>query len=498
MSAENEAGATSKIAWWKEMTGYHWFVLLVAALGWMFDCLDQQLFLLARTPAMTELIGKGEGVTPGVIKEYGGYATTIFMLGWATGGLVFGVIGDRLGRAKTMMITILLYSLFTGLSSLSTGFADFAVYRFLTGLGVGGEFAVGVALVAESLPASARSHALGLLQALSAVGNITAAFVSIRIGQMQAAGALGGEGQWSAWRWMFVIGALPALLALVIRWRLKEPEAWVKAKEAGSKTNEDLGSYRNLFKSPAWRKNAIIGVTLACSGVFALWGIVFFCFELVRDAFEPHVRDQVVAQLKVDWAGEGLSDAQVDAKLAESEGTVKKLTEGGLKGLAGRTGFWLNVGAFFGMVAFSYLTAAVGRIKAFAVTYIAALVATAGVFWFLRDPSQIPWMIFSMGFCMLALFAGYAIYLPELFPTHLRSTGTSFCYNVGRYVGAFAPMLFGLLVSKVFSEANGFEQGVRYAGITMCVVFVIGLLVLPFAPETKGKPLPEDESAFGH
>ena len=119
--------------WWTGLTRYHWFVLVVAALGWLFDCLDQQLFLLARAPAMADLLGPGQDPT-----EYSGYATAIFVLGWATGGLIFGSLGDRIGRARTMMITILVYSVCTGLSGFSRGFTDFAAYRFLTGLGVAG------------------------------------------------------------------------------------------------------------------------------------------------------------------------------------------------------------------------------------------------------------------------------------------------------------------------------------------------------------------------
>jgi len=123
------ASAALNQPWWRELTRYHWFVLLVTALGWLFDCLDQQLFNLARVPAMKALLHSGQNVA-----EYGGYATAIFLIGWATGGLTFGVLGDRIGRAKTMMITILVYSLCTGLSALSTGFWDFAFYRFITGL----------------------------------------------------------------------------------------------------------------------------------------------------------------------------------------------------------------------------------------------------------------------------------------------------------------------------------------------------------------------------
>ena len=178
--------------WYRELNRYHWFVLIVAALGWLFDCLDQQLFILARVDAMRELLADKPlptGVTMNqVIAEATGNATSIFLIGWAVGGIVFGILGDRIGRAKTMMLTILMYSLFTGLSAFSTGFWDFALYRFLTGLGVGGEFAVGVALVAEVMPVRARPYALGLLQALSVVGNMTAAIISMSLGHLEKGG----------------------------------------------------------------------------------------------------------------------------------------------------------------------------------------------------------------------------------------------------------------------------------------------------------------------
>src|SRR5215211_842064 len=185
-------------AWWRELNRTHWFVLVVASLGWLFDTMDQQLFNLARRPAITELLGPG--ASPSAIAEYAGYATMIFILGWASGGVFFGILGDRIGRAKTMIYTILCYSLFTGLSVFSTGVWDFSVYRFLTGLGVGGQFAVGVALVAEVMPDRARPFALGWLQALSAFGNMMAAVVGMILGQMEQSGAIG-----SAWRMMFVV-----------------------------------------------------------------------------------------------------------------------------------------------------------------------------------------------------------------------------------------------------------------------------------------------------
>ncbi len=149
----------SQQAWYRDLNRYHWFVVIVASVGWMFDTMAQQLFNLARVPAIRDLLGGS--ASPATISEQAGYSTMVFMIGWALGGILFGVLGDRLGRAKTMMLTILCYTIFTGLSLLSVGVWDFNAYRFLCGLGVGGQFAVGVALVAEVVPSNARPHALG-------------------------------------------------------------------------------------------------------------------------------------------------------------------------------------------------------------------------------------------------------------------------------------------------------------------------------------------------
>ena len=560
--------ADPNLPWWKDLNSYHWFVLIVAALGWLFDTMDQQLFNLARRPAMQELLLPGQDVN-----FWGGVATMIFLMGWAIGGLGFGILGDRVGRAKTMLWTSLIYSAFTGLSALSVGFWDFAAYRFLTGLGVGGEFAVGVSLVAEIMPARARPFALGLLQALSAIGNITAALVSIVLFEMEEAGTVG-----SAWRVMFVVGTLPALLAIFIRRRLKEPEQWQAM--SGEELNKKLGSYKELF-SPKWRSNAIFGMLLAFSGVVGLWGIGFFSIDLNRSVFERKFKtdyraagedarnlefvraiahqptllaeakqalDAKTPKATLPAPAQVLGSAEFPADLGAIFGAAVELTTKGTevspeailsaldaakkpqtadektrrsalleaapqvmtaedaaahasrislkaKELTGELGFWsgitsimLNIGAFFGIYAFTYLTHALGRKPAFAIAYVAAMLSTALVFSQLKEYHQVFWMIPLMGFCQLALFGGYAIYFPELFPTHLRSTGTSFCYNVGRFVAAGGPLSLGYLSATVFAES---VEPMRPAGLTMCSVFLLGLVVLPFLPETKGKPLPE-------
>jgi MFS family permease len=456
-------------AWWRLLNRYQWFVFIVASLGWLCDTMDQQLFNIARRPAMMALLDKPEpegrdgtlsaeqlDAFDKMVTEYSGYATSIFLIGWGSGGLLFGILGDLLGRVKALMLTILLYSLFTGLSALAIGWKTFALYRFLTGLGVGGEFAVGVSLVAEVMPDRARPFALGLLQALSAVGNMTAAFTGIVLAHLANAGAIA-----ESWRIMFVVGAAPALLTVMILGRLREPERWQQVA-AGESVGGRLRSYfAELFHTPRWARNAIVGLILASSGIIGLWGIGFFSIDLQRKVFQDRFK------------AEGLLPREITFQVDK---------------WAGWTSVMLNLGAFFGIYAFSRVTHYIGRRAAFAISFVLAMFSTAFVFWFFRTAADIFWMIPIMGFCQLALFGGYAIYFPELFPTRLRSSGTSFCYNGARFVAALGPTALGLLTSRVFKD---YAEPFRYAGVTMSAIFVVGLLVLPFAPETKGQPLPE-------
>src|SRR5262249_7311462 len=311
------------------------------------------------------------GVPPSkeVIAEYSGYATSIFLIGWGTGGLAFGILGDLIGRAKSMLITILLYSLFTGLSALSVGFWDFALYRFLTGLGVGGEFAVGVALVAEVMPDRARPYALSVLQALSAVGNISAPLLHMNMGGLLEAGVIQ-----STWRPMFVIGAVPALLALLIRRRLKEPERWQQISHEGTAARQ-LGSYRALFGDPRWRKHALIGLAMAFSGVVGLWAVGFFTMDLVGNV------------LRHRFEADGLSATEVAGRVAYWKGI---------------TSMMINLGAIVGMYSFGVVTQRIGRKPTFALAFVAAALSTAAVFAFLDDFGQIFWMVPLMGVCQLS------------------------------------------------------------------------------------------------
>ncbi len=444
----------------RDLTKYQWFVFSMAAMAWLFDCLDQQLFILARNGAMKNLLPDSPDQ---VIRLYGGYATSIFVAGWATGGLIFGALGDRIGRARTLSMTVLMYSVCTGLSAFSTGWIDFAIYRFITGLGVGGVFGLAVALIADTLPSSSRPMALGLLQALSAVGNITAGLISIGLSQLGAHKIIDPA---LSWKYMFLIGAIPAFLCVFIQIQLKEPEKWVEAKKASKTTGDKFGSYFDLFGNPTWRKNALLGMLLCVSGVVGLWGIGFFAPELVGSVIENSL------------AQRGLEPGEIKTQ----------------------KDFWigvnmivLNLGAFFGMIGFARLAQAIGRRPAFLIAFAAAMGATYGYFRYFNGLSDL-WMAPVLGFCQLSLFAGFAVYLPELFPLRLRSTGTSFCYNVGRFIAATGPMTLGQLQQYLAQGAQTSAdklEAFRGACCWMSLIFVLGFVVVLFMPETKGKPLPE-------
>jgi MFS family permease len=448
----NSHGSDFPIRWWRELSRYHWWVLVMASLGWLFDTMDQRIFVLSRSAAIAQL----HGLDPrdAAVTWYASWATSALMVGWAVGGLFFGIVGDRWGRARTMLLTILIYSIFTGLSAFAVSLYDFVFYQFLKGAGVGGEFAAGVALVAEVMPERARPHALGLLQALSAVGNIIGSALSYFVSTLQLdLSPLGLHRTLAGWQILFLVGVAPALLVVFVRRRLKDPDSWRQAKAAAQAgMQHEMGNLGELLSEPRWRRNTVIGMTLAVAGVIGLWGVGFWTPELISIALSGE-SDQV------------RSDTRAIGTLLQ------------------------DVGAFFGVYAFTFLTARMGRRPAFALSFVMAFTATIGVFNFLTTRAQVYWMLPLLGFSTLAVFGGYAIYFPELYPTRLRSTGTGFCYNVGRVIATAGPFTMGGLALTY--EGAGIHEPFRAACSTVALVFLLGLAVLPFAPETSGEPLPQ-------
>ncbi len=441
------------LRWWQHLSRKQWLLFIAATLAWFFDCLDGQLFNLARDSAMEDLLGDRAQAT-----IYAPYTTSIFLLGWAAGGLVFGALGDRYGRARMLMWSVMIYSLCTGLSSFSTGFGDFCVYRFLTGIGVGGVFGLAVALVADSFPERSRAPALGLLQSLSTWGNILAGLIGMTIGAVAATGPLPWGLQ--AWQMIFLVGAAPALIVGVLLRRVEEPERWRLAHEAGLKSGAKAGSYRALLGHPTWGRNAWLGLIVCTAGIIGLWGVGNFHPKIVGEIVRTHLADQGVSP----------------ERLASDQAYWRSIAL-----------LFQNVGGFFGMITFAWIAQRFGRRPACGLALLLSFLSTLVVFLGLRDFSQIFWMLPLMGFGQLAALGVYAIYLPELFPTSLRSTGTSFCYNGGRIFAATAPFTLSRLTAHLGGEVESF----RIAGAWVSATLLLGILALPFLPETRNKPLPE-------
>jgi MFS family permease len=303
-------------------------------------------------------------------------------------------------------------------------------------------FGAATTLVAESVPGRIRAVALGALQALSALGNMLGSLVSLAI-QPGAPDVLWG---FPGWRLLFFVGLVPSLLVVPIVLALREPDVWRRTRaEAAHGGGPRVGSLGELVASPRWRRHAVVGLLLGLSGMVGLWGIGFFSPELISTALA------------------GAPQQEIDT--VRAWGTALQ-----------------DVGSFLGMLAFTAVASLVSRRLAFLCAFLLGLLTTAYVFNSLQTAADAYWMLPMMGFAQLALFAGYSIYFPELFPTRLRGTGVGFCYNTVRYLAAPAPILLGYL-SSVMSF--------RTAAVTMAGVYAVGMIALLWAPETKGQPLPE-------
>jgi len=499
-----------QLHWYQGLSKYHWWVLAIGVLSWTFDCMDQRIFVLSRSPAMKELADKPEfqaivrqkletqvaknvkqAVKAGTVASgeteteitkrveeqlkdeykkslekkaaaYGNIVTALMVVGWSIGGFFFGVYGDRLGRVKTLSLAIAVYSVFTGLSGLSVGLLDFCIYRLLMGCGIGGAFATAATLIAETMPTHARAAALGVFQALSAVGNIAGSFIARFVISpdlnTNLFGLLGAHTV-SGWRILFMIGVIPAILVVLIMRSVKEPDAWLEAREtAAGNLGRQLGDIKGLFATPRWRRNTIVGVSLAVVGVIGLWGIGFFSPELIEAALkEKHL------------TAEQLSNAKAMGTLLQ------------------------DVGALLGMLAFTYIATHVGRRIAFGGAFIFCWIVVSGVFMFLSQSWQVYVFLPILGFATLSLFGGYSIYFPELYPARLRSTGTGFCYNVGRVLAA-GVIVMKIPLGEMFKTSGTTNlQLLRIVSVVLASVYLLGLGILFWAPETKGKPLPTDD-----
>jgi MFS family permease len=478
----------------ERMTGYHWWVLIIGCLAWLCDCMGQRIFVLARDWALKDLLNgpiaaalaaeaARQGVdlsnlsaqvvkqiTASITTPKGVYATASMMVGWAVGGLFFGIIGDKWGRVRTLSTSIFVYSIFTGLSGISVTWYDFCAWRFLMGCGIGGAFATAATLIAETMPSHVRALALGTFQALSALGNITASAVAWRLIDPGAIFNPLGHPV-AGWRLYFFFGVAPAVLIFFIMGTVREPEHWKAAKRtAKDQLDRQMGDLRDMVRTPRWRRNMIIGILLSIAGVVGLWGVGFWTPELIRDAMPAGMPAERVSYVR---------------NLAL---TVQ------------------DVGALLGMFFFTGVALWLGRRASFLICFSLGWVVVSFVFIALRTETQAYWMTPMVGFVTLSVFGGYSIYFPELFPTRLRATGTGMCYNVGRIFAA-AVIMFSTPINNFFKGTVSGHQAFftklgivspfRLGMLTLCLIYFVGIVTLIWAPETKGKPLPTDDDVLG-
>jgi len=421
--------------WYTGVTRYQWLVLTVASLGWIFDAFEGQIYNITRSdmlPELLEISGDDPANHP-LVRLWGERFLGIFLIGGTIGGWLFSSLADRWGRNPVMALTILFYSLFSGLTAFATDAWQVGILRFLVAMGVGGEWAVGAALVSEVFPKQARERAGGIFHATSVAGLWLAAAAGLAVG--------------SQWRYAYLLGVVPAVLVLWVRLSIREPESWKQAREA---KKDQLGSYRDLLGNPVWRPRAVFGALLAMVGLATFWGVVVAGQDIARDLLER--------------AGD--PDAARKAKIA--------------------FGFVQTAGAGAGMLAFGPLAARIGCRSTFAIMHIVAAIMTPVVCWLPSSVGGYPLLLVLLpifAFFAQGIHAGYAVYFPTLFPTHLRATGSGFCFNTGRILAA--PVLIWL--SAWMKATFDLRLAISWLG----GMFLLGLVFLLLLPETRGQDLPE-------
>ncbi len=462
MSNQNDPSTPSQEhqRWYHGVTPYMWLVLLIASLGWIFDIFEGQIFVASMKEAMPELLP--EGTREGTVDFYNNIALGSYLIGGALGGVLFGMLSDRIGRTRTMILTILMYSLFTCVTAFSQNWWQMTILRFLVAMGTGGEWAVASAMVAEVFPKHARAWSLGIFHASSVLGTYLAV----------AAGAFIVGNPDIGWRWGFVLGALPALLTIWIRWKLKEPEQWEEARQrARTDMSQRAGRIADLF-SPGLVRYTLIGLILATVGLATFWGVHIYGRGLLRQVVEA----QYVGDATLDRQGA----AKVLAALSDADKRAIKYWE--MLGM-----FLVTTGGGAGLLSFGPLCERIGRRGAFLFFHLGGLVSALILFMALdqASPTAICWFLPLFGYLTLGMHAGYAIYFPELFPTRVRGTGGGFCFNGGRFLAASFLVVRGWMRSE-----QGLNLSLEATGSILSLLFLVGAVMLLFAPETKGTELP--------
>jgi MFS family permease len=446
-----DATAGVRLTGWRAITAYQWLVFGVVWAGWTLDAADFGLFSLVLKPAMTDLLGfpatgaldKGQLAEIG---KYGGLLAMTGLLGWAFGGFIFGVIADYIGRVRALMFSIIIFSIFTALQGFSQHLWDFAIYRFLAGIGTGAELMIGIPLLAETLGDTYRAKISGIMMTGGAIGTFLGAW---------AYGLVGGFG----WRAVFFVGVVPAILLAAIRGRMTEPPRFAKVQErrdavtSGQRVSHDDQQFIRFVPLQLFNRenrfNTFVGLLFGLGSLLAIW---------TTNIWLPTILSLMVQK-------SGISGA--DAVPFVSTGMM----------------IW-SFGGIFGYSAFGFIADWIGRRGTIAFYSIGSIVF--GLILYLALPAYEPWypvVLPVFGFFVFGVFSGHAIYFPELFPTHIRSTGVAFCNGTGRIITSFGPLVAGLLVCVFGGNFN-------YATAFMSCFAILSVIAVLMGRETKNDELP--------
>jgi MFS family permease len=446
----SEVGTLESSPWYRSLNRSQWKALIAANLGWTFDGFEVFALILTVGVALHQLLDPSQYP---LIPAYAGAVIAITVFGWAIGGLLGGVLADYLGRKRSMTLTILAYSLLTGVSAFSWDWLSFAVFRFLVGLAIGSEWATGASIMAELWPAKARGKGGAFLQSGYPIGSILASGVWL---------AIGTSGP-DAWRYMYLIGVLPALIVFWIRRNIPESPRWEESnrrrraaydlrRQGAALQGEDAALVRftlvDVFAEPAVRLRLFLTFVMSLSVTIGYWGV---------STFVPSYVGSVATAA-------GLP-AQRWAALA---------------------GLVQNVGALIGFASFGFLADAFGRKPTTILFYLMCLILTPIVYLWVQDIHVLLFALVVYGFFIQGVFSWTPIWLPELFPTRMRATAAGFIFNAPRLISAIAPLIAGTLIVSL----GGYGKAATIIGL----FYILGLIAVPFLPETKGKPLPEGDA----
>ena len=430
-----------------DMNAYQWTVLFAAWLGWGFDIFDSLLFNYVAPNAVPVLldIPLGTAAARTATLQWTGILTSLLLIGWAIGGIIFGRVADRLGRTRTLLLTMMMYAIGTAACAFAPNMATLVFFRIIASLGIGGEWAAGAAMVAEVVPEKRRVEAGALLYTAAPFGLFLATIVTYQVQGVYFAGS-----PETSWRYVFLFGLLPAAVAFLVRLFIKEPERWEKAASHAAPPR-----IAELF-TPAYRAITISGLLMAVIALITWWSCNAFI--------------SVVATGLASEAAAGLPPVQATALVEEWKQTA---------------GNWFNIGGLIGTLLTVPASKYLGRRTMFAIYFLASGLSVLAAFGLPLEPRTRLFMYFPIGLSVFGVFGAFTYYLPELYPTRLRGTGAGFCYNAGRLIAAAGPFLVGAIASRGAGALGGALQVLFYVGF----VPLLGLLVMPWVMETKGKVL---------